>query len=144
MRIYLDNCCFNRPFDDQTLFRVRIETEAKLYIQELVRQGTIEIVWSYVLDYENNANPFKERREAVSSWRNLAICDVDERSEVVDLAKRYTRLSLKPRDSLHVACAVVAGCEAFLTTDRGVLGKRDQIREIRILDPPAFLTEMTR
>ncbi len=33
MLIYLDNCCFNRPFDDQKQIRIRIETEAKLYIQ---------------------------------------------------------------------------------------------------------------
>ncbi len=32
MRIYLDNCCFNRPFDDQTHFRIRIEAEAKLVV----------------------------------------------------------------------------------------------------------------
>jgi len=28
----MDNCCFNRPFDDQTQTRVRLETEAKLEI----------------------------------------------------------------------------------------------------------------
>ena len=33
MVIYLDNCCFNRPFDDQKQIRIQIETEAKLYIQ---------------------------------------------------------------------------------------------------------------
>jgi len=33
MRIYLDNCSFNRPFDDQTQLRIRLETEAKQLIQ---------------------------------------------------------------------------------------------------------------
>ena len=28
MRVYLDNCCYNRPFDDQTQVKVRMETEA--------------------------------------------------------------------------------------------------------------------
>ncbi len=28
MLIYLDNCCFNRPFDDQKQIRIHIETEA--------------------------------------------------------------------------------------------------------------------
>ncbi len=50
MRIYLDNCCFNRPFDDQSQLRIRIETEAKLYVQDLIRQGTLTLVWSYILD----------------------------------------------------------------------------------------------
>jgi hypothetical protein len=30
MKIYLDNCCFNRPFDDQSHLRIRLEAEAKL------------------------------------------------------------------------------------------------------------------
>ena len=50
MRIYLDNCCFNRPFDDQKQLRIRIEAEAKLNIQENIRAGKLELVWSYILD----------------------------------------------------------------------------------------------
>ena len=30
-RIYLDNCCFNRPYDDQSQPRIRFETQAKLH-----------------------------------------------------------------------------------------------------------------
>ena len=39
MKIYLDNCCFNRPFDDQSQLRIRLESEAKLKIQEDIRSG---------------------------------------------------------------------------------------------------------
>ena len=28
MRVYLDNCCYNRPFDEQSQLRIRLETEA--------------------------------------------------------------------------------------------------------------------
>ena len=62
MRIYLDNCCFNRPYDDQTQIRIRIESEAKLFIQAKILAGEIELAWSYVLDFENKANPFPEKR----------------------------------------------------------------------------------
>jgi hypothetical protein len=67
MRIYMDNCCFNRPFDSQAQVRVRLETEAKLRIQERVVAGEIELSWSYILDFENAANPFEERRTAIAS-----------------------------------------------------------------------------
>ena len=49
MRIYLDNCCFNRPYDDQSSFRVLLETQAKLYVQEKVRQGLYDLVCSCCL-----------------------------------------------------------------------------------------------
>ena len=32
MLIYLDICCFNCPFDDQSQTRIRFETEAKLEV----------------------------------------------------------------------------------------------------------------
>ena len=64
VKVYLDNCCFNRPFDDQSLLVVRLETESKLHVQELIRQGTLKLCWSFVLDYENGANPFHLRKYA--------------------------------------------------------------------------------
>lgn len=72
MRVYLDNCCFNRPFDDQSQIRIRLETEAKLKIQDDVFNKKIELAWSYVLEAENAANPFEERKRAISYWKNLA------------------------------------------------------------------------
>jgi len=72
MKIYLDNCCFNRPFDDQSRLRIKLESEAKLKIQEDIRAGIFGLVWSYILDYENSRNPFYERREQISKWRNYA------------------------------------------------------------------------
>ena len=52
MRVYLDNCCYNRPFDEQTQLKVLLETEAKLRVQSFMRHGDVEYVWSDVLDYE--------------------------------------------------------------------------------------------
>ncbi len=36
MKIYLDNCCYNRPFDDQTQERIHLESEA---ILAMLRRG---------------------------------------------------------------------------------------------------------
>ena len=46
MRVYLDNCCFNRPFDDQTPLSIRLETEAKLYVQDQIKNGALSLGWS--------------------------------------------------------------------------------------------------
>ena len=37
MRVYLDNCCDNRPFDDQSQVKAFLETVAKLSIQQKMR-----------------------------------------------------------------------------------------------------------
>jgi len=39
VRIYLDVCCLNRPFDDQTQDRIHLESEAVILILKRVRSG---------------------------------------------------------------------------------------------------------
>lgn len=68
IRIYLDNCCFNRPYDNQTYDIIRLETEAKIFVQNCIKDNKIELVWSFILDFENSANPYKDRREAIKEW----------------------------------------------------------------------------
>jgi hypothetical protein len=72
----LDNCCFNRPYDDQSQIRIQIESEAKLFIQAKILAGEIELAWSYILDFENSANPFPERRWSITQWKAMAVVDV--------------------------------------------------------------------
>jgi hypothetical protein len=39
MKIYLDVCCLNRPFDDQGQERIRLEAEAVLLIIARMESG---------------------------------------------------------------------------------------------------------
>ena len=65
MRVYLENCCYNRPFDDQSQVKVLIETLSKLTIQQQMREGVIEYVWSEVLDYEVGRSRFIDRKHQI-------------------------------------------------------------------------------
>ena len=89
MLIYLDLCCFNRPWDDQRHDRIRLETEAKLMLQERVRAKTAHLAWSYALDHECSLNPFPDRRAAVLRWRGLADINVMESPSVLERAKGF-------------------------------------------------------
>ena len=57
LRIYLDNCCFNRPYDDQSQFKIALEAQCKLRIQNRIKAGELTLVASYMLRYECAANP---------------------------------------------------------------------------------------
>ena len=46
LKIYLDNCCYNRPFDVQEQDLIRIETQAKLAIQRKIKEGKYTLAWS--------------------------------------------------------------------------------------------------
>lgn len=142
MKIYLDNCCFNRPFDDQSQIRIRIEAEAKLKVQEEIRSGSFKLVWSYILDYENSKNPFRERREQIARWRGYSTEDIREDEEILRLAHMVNERGVKKIDSLHVACAIRAKADYFLTTDDGVLRKAMLVNEVKITDPIGFIKEV--
>lgn len=46
VRVYLDNCCYSRPYDVQSSRRIIKETEAKLKIQRLITDGRLELMSS--------------------------------------------------------------------------------------------------
>ena len=139
MKIYLDNCMFNRPFDEQTHIRIRLETEAKLAIQEEIRRGTYQLIWSYILDYENSKNPFQERKEQIIKWKKYAITDIEENTEIIKTALLLNSKGLQKMDSLHIACAVFAKAGYFLTTDDKVIKKANTLTGIKITDPIDFI-----
>lgn len=142
MRLYLDNCCFNRPYDDQSQTRIRIESEAKLSIQNRVLTGEIELAWSYVLDFENSMNPFPERRWSIAQWKVMAAIHVIETSTILDVAEACEARGLSGKDALHIACAVEAGCDCFLTTDDRIIKMMNHYDKIRVMNPTAFVTTM--
>ena len=143
MKLYLDNCCFNRPFDDQTKLRIMLESEAKLAIQQNIRSGNIQLVWSYIMDYENSKNPFQERREQIRKWKEYATTDIEEQKTVLDLAISIRSQGLKKMDSMHIACALIGNADYFLTTDDKILKKSNLIQGIIITDPVGFIKEVS-
>lgn len=56
-KIYMDVCCLNRPFDDQTQDRVRLEAEAILLILQHFEAKEFQWLKSVVVDYEIAQTP---------------------------------------------------------------------------------------
>jgi predicted nucleic acid-binding protein len=140
VRIYLDNCCFNRPYDDQSQPRVRFETQAKLHIQRMVFEREIELVWSYVLKFENSLNPFEAKKHAIERWEKLSSLFVTMSDEIVATAEIITKTGVKSTDALHVACAIAGNCQYFITVDKRLLSYRDD--KIIICNPIEFFNQI--
>ena len=140
MRIYLDNCCFNRPFDNQTQVKIRLETEAKLYIQQEIINGRYDLVWSYILEFENKMNPFITRRKAILEWKTKTVTDIEENESILKIAEEFQNRGIKSKDALHIACAIEANSEYFITTDKKLLNFISN--DIKIVNPIEFINEM--
>ncbi|MCL2405696.1 MAG: PIN domain-containing protein [Defluviitaleaceae bacterium] len=138
-KIYLDMCCFNRPYDDQTQQRIQFEAVAKLMVQSFIVDGQIDFVWSYVLDFENSKNPFAEKRNTILAFKPFAVEVVNPNPAIESIATNLQSKGLKAYDSLHIACAAYSNCDYFLTVDKKVLNK--PINEVKITDPVIFLNQ---
>ena len=140
IRVYLDNCCFNRPYDDQNQLKIELETKAKLRIQEMIIDGELDFVISYILEFENDDNPFLERKTAIEDFFQFASVNLDETPEIVSVAEKARETGLRTKDSLHVACAIMANCNYLITTDKRFLKYTDE--RISVVNPMEFLLRM--
>ena len=136
-KVYLDNCSYNRPFDNQSQMKIRLETEAKLYIQSGVREKRYSLVWSYMLDYENDDNPYEEKRNAIAPWKEIADDYCSSSDDILSAGHRFMEQGIKAKDALHIACAIKSGCEYFITTDDRLTKK--SIDKIIIINPIDFV-----
>ena len=136
-KLYLDNCCFNRPYDDQSQVLIRLETEAKLLIQQEIVAGRLDLIWSFILHYENNDNPYVDRKKQIVVWETVAKEIVVFNNDILSKAKEIMSLNVKEKDALHISCAIQANADYFITTDKKLLNKN--IGRIPILNPIDFL-----
>ena len=141
MRVYLDNCCYNRPFDEQTQLRIRLETVTKLAVQLLMAAGSVEYAWSKALDYEISFNPFPKRKTSILWWRDGAAEYIDTTEAIIGRGEEIESLGVKPKDALHLASAEKANCDFFLTTDKGILKKVSSLGKMKVVNPIQFISE---
>lgn len=137
MRIYLDNCCFNRPYDDQRQEKVAIETQAILLIQGLVINKKVDLVWSYVLEFENDQNHDNAKRSAIGDWRKRASILVPPDEQILLTASKIIKNGIKEFDALHVASAIYAKCNYFITVDKRLLKFQDD--QVKVCNPLEFV-----
>ena len=139
LKVYLDNCCFNRPYDEQTNISIRLETEAKLYIQSEIKANNLLLYWSYMLSYENSRNSDLFKRNTIELWKDISFFIIQPDKSIDIEATKLNKLGFKGADSLHIACSIIGECDYFLTTDKGILNKRKLIDDINIINPLEFI-----
>ena len=142
-RIYLDCCCFNRPFDDQSDPLVHLEAEAVKIILALCEREFFELVTSEVLKFEIEKTPDILRREKLKALEAIAKMTVRLGEEVVKRAKLFEEYGLKAVDALHLACAEQKA-QVLLTVDRKFLKKARTLKglKIEVKNPVEWLTEV--
>lgn len=140
VKVYLDTCCYNRPYDDQTQLRINLEAQAKLFIQKQIVDGKLDLIYSFISVYENSQNPFAIRKNAIFDFFSNAMIYIDESNvEVIkQRAGEIMKTGIKTKDALHVSCAIEGKADYFVTTDIRLLKYSSD--EVKIINPIDLIT----
>ncbi len=148
MKIYFDMNIYNRIFDDQTQMRIKFESMAIDILFELIEQEKYELMWSFILEYENSRNPFIERKLHINNISYLCKETIKPDDNIRLISRDIVKYSnTKDKDALHLASAVYGNCNYFITCDdkfiktieKNRVRLKDIIKNIKLYNPIDFL-----
>ena len=117
MKIYLDLCVYNRPFDDQRQPRVVIETMECIFLLSKVISGEMALISSFALEFENGNNPFADRKDIIHELLSTATTFIEYDGVLGARAKELEKIGINAMDAFHMACAEKANADFFITCD---------------------------
>ena len=144
-RVYLDTCCFNRPFDDQEQLRVRLESRAILIVVESVLRGDCALIGSDAIDAELAAIRDPKRRRRVMKLARAATEHVSIDAGGSRRQQLLEGMGFGVYDSVHIACAEAAGADVLLTTDDALIRRARRLQHqlaVRVANPVSWLEEI--
>ncbi len=144
MKIYLDNCCYNRIFDDRSNSQIYFERNSVMLILELIEKASVELVGSEMLIKEMNEVNDSYKKFLLQMMYGLCSEEIRVNSAILDRAEEIRHSSnIKYKDSIHLACAEAAKADALLTTDKKFINNAKRIRiGTRIMNPNHWLVEV--
>ena len=144
MKIYLDLCIYNRPFDDQGQPRIVVETVEFMFLLEKAINKEMTINNSFVLEYENSKSPLIDRRDKIDDLLKIASEYVRYSERLENRAEEIEKRGFMAMDALHIACAEAAKSDFFITCDDLLLRKgkanKDKLK-VRIVNLMEFFSE---
>ncbi|HUT35755.1 MAG TPA: PIN domain-containing protein [Planctomycetota bacterium] len=141
-KVYLDVCCLNRPFDDQTQDRIRLEAEAVVIVLGRIEAGDYHWLTSEVVDIEIGQTPNAGRRRRLKRLARWADSTLRVGETEIVRASGLETLGFRPMDALHIACAESGEATVFFTTDDQLLRKASRhagALRIRVVNPIVLL-----
>ena len=144
LKLYLDNCCYNRPFDDLTQEKNNLEAQAIKLIIDKYWKNEFEIYTSDVLVVEmNNIKDQIKRAKVLEVYNKLDLINIPYSNRIIKRANEIKQYNIKDMDSLHIAYAKSSKIDYFVTTDRLLINASDRADlTVKIINPINFIMEV--
>jgi len=144
MRIYLDCCSLQRPFDDKSQPRIAVEAEAVLVILALCESEGLKLISSDALLFEIGRIPEQDRKDDALAILKIAKETIELTIGIEALAGKLGASGLKPLDALHLAFATASKVDYFCTCDDKFLRKAKGFDglNIKVVSPTELVMEV--
>ena len=145
LKLYLDNCCYNRPFDDLTNKKNYIESQAIIVILDLYIKKKLDIYKSKILDYEiSQIKNITKKNKVLDVYVSLQSNYIDTTNEIIDRAEKLKKYNIKEKDALHIAYAEYGNLDYFITVDKILINATSRIKDlkIKVINPIEFIMEV--
>jgi predicted nucleic acid-binding protein len=145
MKIYLDNCALNRPFDDQSQERIRLETEALMLVFSRLERKEWTWVGSQALEIEVKMTPDPGQRSRLQRIIDFVSVSIAIGSKEMERAHELEEAGLIGFDAVHLACAESGEVDVFLTTDDRLLKlakRKAKLLLVKIENPLDWVKEI--
>lgn len=142
MKIYLDTCCLNRPFDNQDYPRIHFESEAVKIILEKIENAEWQFISSEVLLFEINKILNLEKRQKIKELLTLSSITVQLDDSHIERAKFFENSGLKAFDALHIGVCE-SNADVFLTVDDRLIKILKKFSDLKliVMNPIDFIKE---
>lgn len=144
LKLYLDNCCYSRPFDDLTQEKNNLEAQAIKAIINKYYNNEFKIYTSDVLLFEiNKIKDGIKRKKVLEVYKKLKLTNIKTSDEIIKRAYEIRKYNIKDMDSLHIAYAEKSNIDYFITTDKLLINssKRAKVK-IKVMNPIEFIMEV--
>jgi len=140
LKIYLDTCCYGRPYDDQTQAKVKMESAAITGVIMLCKVIGYGIIGSSAVVSEIGNIRDIAKRGNVENFYNDSIDDhIDLTDDMIARAQVLRSAGLGVFDSYHLVCAETVGANFLLTTDVDFIKAASRLNTaVRVINPLNF------
>ena len=145
MRIYFDNCCYNRPFDDQTQPRIHEEINAIVEIIARTKTDNGIILGSSILRIEIRKIADKQKFDAVMDFYEDTVSETIHATPEISIRalEIINQANIGNMDALNLSSAEFGDAEFFLTTDDKLIRAcKNLLLNIKVLNPVSYFNEV--
>jgi len=144
LKLYIDNCCYNRPFDDLRQEKNNLEAQAIKLIVDKYWKDEFEIYTSDALVIEmNNIKDQIKKAKVLEVYNKLNLINIPFSNNIIKRASELRQYNIKNMDSLHIAYAESSNIDYFITTDKLLINASSRANlNVKVINPISFIMEV--